>query len=102
MGLPHDVAGFAFLQQIIAQELGLPVGIYSHSISNAHFYSDQYEAAKELIRRKNSLQKEIKLKIPKNTLKRAEKGDTSLIDEMVTQLQSQYVPMSAITGIKAH
>ena len=102
LGLPHDVAGFAFLQHIIAQELELPVGIYSHSISNAHFYSDQYEAARELIKRKNSAQREIKLKIPKNTFKKAEKGDTSIIENIVGQLRKQYYPLSAISGIKAH
>jgi len=102
LGLPHDVAGFAFLQHVIAQELGLPVGTYSHSISNAHFYSDQYQAAKELAQRKNTKQKEIKLKLPKNTLQRAEKGDTGLIEEIVSQLKPQYHPLDAIKGIRAH
>lgn len=102
LGLPHDVAGFAFLQHVIAQELGLPVGFYSHSISNAHFYSDQYEAAKELIKRKNKIQKEVLLKLPANTLKRAETGDTSIIDEIVEQMKVQYNPLESIKGIRPH
>lgn len=102
LGMPHDVAGFALLQHIIAQELGLEVGTYSHSISNAHFYSDQYEAAEELLRRDNKEQEEIKLVIPKNTLERAEQGDISLIDEIFKQLKSQYKPLKPIKGIRAH
>jgi thymidylate synthase len=102
LGMPHDVPGFAFLQMMIAQELGLPVGTYAHTITNAHFYSDQYEAAKELIKRDNPDQQEIHLELPKNTLSLAEQGDVALIDEIVNQLKSQYKPLEAISGIRAH
>lgn len=102
LGFPHDVAGFAFLQMMIAQELGIPVGIYSHSISNAHLYQDQFEAAKELTNRINEKQSEIVLHLPKDTFNRAQKGDTSLIEEIVADLKTQYVPMEAISGIQAH
>jgi thymidylate synthase len=101
LGLPHDVAGFALLQHIIAQELKVPVGTYSHSISNAHFYSDQYDAAEELIKRK-TVHPEIQLHLPKNSLKRAESGDVTLIDEIVEDLKLQYKPLKAIKGIRAH
>ncbi len=101
LGLPHDVAGFALLQMILAQALGVKPGIYSHSISNAHFYSDQYEVAEELSKR-TSEHKEIHLHIPQNSLERAEKGDTKLIQEIVEDLKSQYSPLKQIGGIKAH
>jgi thymidylate synthase len=102
LGMPFDVAGFAFLQHVIAQELGLEVGTYAHSISNAHFYSDQYEAAEELLKRQNEEQEEIILKLPKNTLKRAEQGDITLIDEIAESIKSQYKPLKSIKGIRAH
>ena len=101
LGLPHDVAGFALLQHILAQELGVEVGTYSHSISNAHFYSDQYEAAEELLKRKLN-HKEIQFTLPKNSLKRAEAGDPELIEEIVKMLEKQYNPLKPIKGIKAH
>lgn len=101
LGLPHDVAGFALLQHIIAQEIGVEVGTYSHSISNAHFYSDQYEAARELSKRKSN-HKEIQLHLPKNSLERAEEGDPELINEIVNDLKKQYHPLEAIKGIRAH
>jgi thymidylate synthase len=101
LGLPHDVAGFALLQHIIAQELQVPVGTYSHSISNAHLYSDQYEAASELINRTND-HKEIQLNLPENSLQRAEDGDVTLIEEIVKNISLQYTPLKAIKGIRAH
>jgi thymidylate synthase len=102
LGMPHDVAGFALLQMMIAQELNLPVGTYSHSISNAHLYSDQYEAANALINRDNEVQKAIKLELPKDSFKRAEQGDITLIDEIVNQIKDQYKPLEPINGIRAH
>jgi len=102
LGFPHDVAGFALLHMLIAQELGLPVGTYSHSISNAHLYSDQYVAAKALVDRTNNKQKEIKLKLPNATFERAEIGDTSLIEEIIGNIKRQYFPMESIGGIRPH
>lgn len=102
LGMPYDIAGFALLQHIIAQELGLPVGTYSHSISNAHFYSDQYDAANEMLKRDNTEQQEIKINLPENTLQRAEKGDETLIPELIKMFEDQYKPLEAISGIKTH
>lgn len=101
LGFPHDVAGFALLHNLIAQKLGLPVGIYSHSISNAHLYSDQYEAAQELANRKHD-HKEIKLELPDNAFDRAEDGDTLLITEILSSIKPQYKPLDPIKGIRAH
>ncbi|MEI7579986.1 MAG: thymidylate synthase [bacterium] len=101
LGMPHDVPGFALLQMIIAQELGLEPGTYSHSISNAHFYADQYDAARELLTRKNNHQ-EIKLVLPENSFKRAEAGDTKLVEEIVAQIKAQYHPLEAIKGVRPH
>lgn len=101
LGLPHDVSGFALLQHIIAQELNVPVGIYSHSISNVHLYSDQYDAALDLSIRVNTHQ-EIQLHLPEHSLQRAEKGDITLIKEIASDLKTQYKPLDSIKGIKAH
>jgi thymidylate synthase len=99
LGFPADVAGFALLQCILAQKLGVKPGIYSHSISNAHFYDNQYDAVKEMLSRTND-HKPIHLTLPKNAYDRAEKKDTKLLDEIVSSLSSQYEPMPAITGLQ--
>ena len=99
LGMPSDIAGFALLQCILAQKLGLKPGIYSHSISNAHIYDIHYEAAKELIRRKNE-HAPIKLALPPHSFERAEKKDRKLVEKIVGQLSAQYNPQEAIKGLK--
>lgn len=99
LGFPHDVGGFAFLQAMLAQKLGVKVGKYTHSISNAHIYDIHYEGARELIKRKNNHPK-INLELPKNSFDRAIKGDKNLVLEIVEQLQLQYKPQESISGLQ--
>lgn len=99
LGFPFDVFGFAMLQSIIAQELGVKVGVYTHSISNAHIYDNHYEAANEILRRDNNHNR-IDLHLPENTLGRAESKDENLISEIFTDLSLQYDPLPAITGLE--
>lgn len=99
LGLPADVAGFALLQIILAQKLGVKPGVYSHSISNAHIYDNQYEAAKEILKRE-STHKPIHITLPKNAYDRAEKKDKKLLDEIVENITAQYKPLEAIKGLQ--
>lgn len=99
LGCPHDVAGLALLQRILAARLGVKVGKYTHSISNAHIYDVHYEAAKEIIKRKND-HKEVELKVAKNAFERAEKQDPRLVEEIFEDLKSQYQPSEAIKGLE--
>ncbi|OGG79670.1 hypothetical protein A3A39_01720 [Candidatus Kaiserbacteria bacterium RIFCSPLOWO2_01_FULL_54_13] len=99
LGFPSDVAGFALLQCILAQKLGVIPGVYSHSISNAHVWDNQYEAARELLARGNE-HAPIRLVLPKNTYDRAERKDKKLVDEIVEPLSSQYAPLPHIAGMQ--
>jgi thymidylate synthase len=99
LGFPADVAGFALLQHVLAQKLGVRVGVYSHSISNAHLYDNQYEAAEELISRTTD-HPAIQVTLPKNMYDRAEKKDVTLVDELVTNIKAQYKPHDAIKGLQ--
>jgi thymidylate synthase len=98
LGFPADVAGFALLQCILAQKLGVKVGVYSHSISNAHIYDNQYAAVKELLKRKTT-HKPIQVSMPKNAFDRAEKKDRKLAVELVASFENQYTPLPAISGL---
>ncbi len=98
LGFPADVAGFALLQMFLAQKLKVKPGIYSHSISNAHIYDNQYDAVKEMLRRKNT-HKPIKISMPKNAYERAEKKHPKLVDEIVAEFVKQYRPQEAIKGL---
>lgn len=99
LGTPTDVAGFALLQCILAQKLGYKPGVYSHSVSNCHIYENQYDAVKELLKRKNN-HKKVVLKLPKNSFNRAEKKDKKLAEEIINEVEKQYKPMEAIKGVK--
>ncbi len=99
LGAPHDIAGFALLQCIIAQELGLKPGIYSHSISNAHIYDSHFAAAEEIIKR-TSDHKKIVLELPEKTYKCIEKRVPGVVEKIIENLTSQYQPLEAIPGIK--
>ncbi|MFH1246587.1 MAG: thymidylate synthase [Candidatus Liptonbacteria bacterium] len=99
LGAPSDIAGFALLQSILAQRLGVRPGIYSHSISNAHIYDTHYEGAIELLGRVND-HPPISLKLPERTFERAENKDEALVEEIVEHIGSQYNPMEPIKGLK--
>jgi len=81
LGNPTDIAGFAFLNYIIAQELKVQVGTITTSISNAHIYENQYDVAKKLILRKPEFSF-INFNIPENCLKRCRELDNSLLKEV--------------------
>ena len=98
LGFPADVAGFALLQCMLAQKLGVKPGVYSHSISNAHVYDNQYDTVKEMLKRKNN-HKPIKIMLPKNTFDRAEKKDIKLVEEIAGHISAQYQPLPAIGGL---
>jgi len=98
LGFPHDVAGFALLQTMLAQLLNVKPGIYTHSISNAHIYDIHYKAAQEMITRKSN-HKKITLNLPKNSFRRAEKKDETVILEVYEHLSAQYKPLDPIQGL---
>lgn len=99
LGCPHDIAGFAVLQRLLAGKLGVKTGKLTCSISNAHIYDIHYSAAWELLERENKHQ-EIILDPQEDWFDRAEKGDELLAQEIIDILSRQYNPMSAIKGLK--
>ena len=99
LGVPFDVLGFALLQCLLAQELGVRPGIYSHSISNAHIYDSHYDAAKEIMNRTND-HKKITLDLPEHAFKEIEKRNHVVVDAIIENLTQQYHPSDPITGIK--
>ena len=99
LGCPHDVAGFALLQCILAQKLGVEPGIYTHSISNAHVYDNHFDAAREIINRTHE-HPSIQCRVPNASYERALTGDTQLVDELFSHLKNQYQPLGPIEGLK--
>jgi thymidylate synthase len=99
LGFPHDVAGFALLQLILAQKLGVKPGTYTHTIANAHVYDIHYEAAQTMTDRATT-QRKIALKLPDHAYDRAEKKDVELVEEINDMVQAQYHPDEPINGLR--
>jgi thymidylate synthase len=99
LGNPHDTAGFALLNYILAEKLGIDPGILTISISNAHIYDIHRLEAETLVSRECQ-QKAIKFMGPKNAFARAEKGDENLVEEIFQALKAEYVPQEGFGRMK--
>jgi len=51
IGIPFNLAAYALLTQILAQEANLDVGFFSHTIIDAHIYVNHIEGLKEQLKR---------------------------------------------------
>jgi len=51
IGIPFNLAAYSLLTQILAQETGLRVGQFSHTIVDAHIYVNHVEGLKEQLTR---------------------------------------------------
>lgn len=49
MGVPYDMFSFCFLQMLMAMQLGVEIGHYTHYAGSLHMYARDYEAAKKNI-----------------------------------------------------
>jgi thymidylate synthase len=49
MVLPYDVFAFTFLQECLAVELGIPVGLYYHNSGSFHYYLDEEPLVRKLL-----------------------------------------------------
>jgi thymidylate synthase len=99
LGCPHDVAGFYLLLCILAAKLGVKPGKLTHTISNAHIYDTHFKQAWELIEREND-HPTIHFEAQVDYFDRAEKGDETLVNEMVEILKKQYNPLENIKGME--
>lgn len=96
LGNPHDTAGFALLQSMLAQELSVQVGKLTVSISHAHIYGNHYEQAQTMLERMPHMHDEIVLQLPERSFQRALRKDVSLVEEITKRLSAQYHPMKAL------
>ncbi len=97
LGFPTDVAGFALLTHILAQELNVRPGQLTVSISNAHIYENQMWVIDEMSSRYMELNP-VRLELPKNAYRRACDLDEKLIDEIKASFLN-YSPQAPIKNI---
>ncbi len=51
LGIPFNLAAYALLTQILAQETGFELGLFSHTIIDAHIYVNHVDGLKEQLKR---------------------------------------------------
>ena len=100
LGNPHDTAGFALLATMLGQELGVPVGKYTVSISHAHVYENHFEQAQQILNRMPHQHAEVVCDLPANSFQRALSGDVTLVEELTDMFKRQYTPMPALKKMK--
>ena len=47
LGIPFNLAAYSLLTQILAQEAGLDLGLFSHTIVDAHVYVNHVDGLRE-------------------------------------------------------
>ncbi|MBU4315318.1 thymidylate synthase [Patescibacteria group bacterium] len=100
LGNPHDTAGFALLQSMLAQELEVGVGKLTVSISHAHIYGNHVGQARTMLERMPHMHDEIKLVLPPQSFRRALEKDVELVREIASGLKAQYSPMPPLGKMK--
>lgn len=96
LGMPHDIAGFAILQAILAQKLNVKIGKLHYSGIHCHIYQNHYAQAGELLKRDLLSDNNIKLALPPKSYERAMAGDLELVSEIYESLKAQYDPLPSL------
>lgn len=47
---PYDIFSFTTFQELMAQDLGIPVGVYHHYASSLHIYKYHFDLAKQILK----------------------------------------------------
>jgi thymidylate synthase len=48
-GLPYDIFFFTFLQEMLANELNVEIGVYNHLVGSLHLYERHFQLADEIL-----------------------------------------------------
>jgi thymidylate synthase len=51
LGIPFNIAAYAMLTQAVAQDVGMELGFFSHTIIDAHIYVNHVDGLKEQLKR---------------------------------------------------
>jgi thymidylate synthase len=80
LGVPFNIASYALLTMMIAQEVGLALGEFVHTFGDAHIYSNHFNQVKEQLSREPRNYPTVKLNPNKKSIFDIEFDDIELID----------------------
>jgi thymidylate synthase len=91
LGIPFNLAAYSMLTQIIAQEVGLELGFFAHTIIDAHIYVGDKGTPNEKYDHLEGLKEQLKRELlPLPTLKIAKKPIDELEFEDFELINYQY------------
>lgn len=61
LGVPFNIASYALLMMMVAQECGLNAGVFTHTIGDAHIYLNHVEGLKKQMEREMRALPEVKI-----------------------------------------
>jgi thymidylate synthase len=101
-GVPHDILGAWIILELCAAAVQAKPGTLSYMISNAHLYSDQWDAAHEMIAREEGCTVKAdypaKLGLTIDDTTRSMNEDKALVIELHQKILEFYHPFPAIHG----
>ncbi len=63
LGVPYNIASYALLMIMIAQECGLEAGIFTHTIGDAHLYLNHIDGIREQLQRTPKPRPQVKVAV---------------------------------------
>jgi thymidylate synthase len=51
VGVPYNIAGYAFILELVAHLTGIQAGKFAHTLVDAHIYTNQFDGVAEQLKR---------------------------------------------------